>query len=108
MSYVIRRWSIIGYGNIGTQVGIISESLGMKVLYHDQETKLPLGNAAACKTIQQVLEESDIVSLHVPGTAITKELINMPTNLQVFQKRRTADQLCPWRGSGSSMRLQLH
>lgn len=77
-SYELRgkTMGIIGYGNIGTQVSIISESLGMRVLYYDQETKLPLGNASVCKTIKQVLAESDIVSLHVPDTALTRNLIN--------------------------------
>ncbi len=77
-SYELRgkTMGIIGYGNIGTQVSIISESLGMRVLYYDLETKLPLGNAAACKTIEQVLTGSDIVSLHVPDTALTRNLIN--------------------------------
>jgi D-3-phosphoglycerate dehydrogenase len=67
---------IIGYGNIGTQVGIIAESLGMKVLYYDAETKLPLGNAAPCKTIKDVVANSDIITLHIPATAQTANLIN--------------------------------
>src|SRR5690606_33409982 len=66
---------IIGYGNIGTQVGIISESIGMKVLYYDTETKLPLGNATACKTLKEVLAQSDIVTLHIPGSEQTQPLI---------------------------------
>lgn len=86
-SYELRNKTIgvIGYGNIGTQVGIISESLGMKVLYYDQETKLPLGNAVSCKTIEQLLQESDIVSLHVPGTPHTANLIHAG-NLKHFKK----------------------
>ncbi len=80
-----KTMGIIGYGNIGTQVGIISESLGMKVLYYDQDTKLPLGNATACKTIEQVLAGSDIVSLHVPGTALTRNLID-EERLKHFKK----------------------
>lgn len=67
---------IIGYGNIGSQVGIISEALGMKVLYYDVETKLPLGNAAPCKTLNELLEASDIITLHVPSTPQTRNLIN--------------------------------
>jgi len=67
---------IVGYGNIGTQVGIISESLGMKVKYYDQETKLPLGNAVACKTLDELLGGSDIVTLHVPSTPQTKHMID--------------------------------
>lgn len=86
-SYELRNKTIgvIGYGNIGSQVSIISESLGMKVLYFDQETKLPLGNAQACKTMQEVLEQSDIVTLHVPGTPQTQNLINAQ-NLKHFKK----------------------
>lgn len=76
---------IIGYGNIGTQVGIICESLGMKVLYYDIERKLPLGNAVACNSIQEVFEQSNIVSLHVPSTAQTKNFINAE-NLAYLKK----------------------
>ena len=67
---------IIGYGNIGTQVSVMAESLGMKVLFYDVETKLPLGNANAARSIQEVVSEADIVSLHVPETDATKNLIN--------------------------------
>jgi D-3-phosphoglycerate dehydrogenase len=69
-SYELRNKTIgiIGYGNIGSQVSIISEALGMKVLYYDQETKLPLGNAQPCKNMDELLAQSDIVTLHVPGT----------------------------------------
>lgn len=76
---------IIGYGNIGTQVSIISESLGMKVLYYDLETKLPLGNAIPYKKLKDVLAESDIITLHVPGTAQTSNLIDA-THLQYFKQ----------------------
>lgn len=76
---------IIGYGNIGTQVSIISESLGMKVLYYDLETKLPLGNAIPYKKLKDVLAESDIVTLHVPGTAQTSNLIDAE-HLQYFKQ----------------------
>lgn len=77
-SYELRgkTMGILGYGNIGSQVSIIAESLGMKVLYYDQETKLPLGNARACANMDEVLQGSDIVSLHVPGTAGTRNLIH--------------------------------
>ena len=77
-SYELRHKTIgiIGYGNIGTQVSIISESLGMKVLYYDVETKLPLGNANSCSTINELLQGSDIVTLHVPGTEQSYNLID--------------------------------
>jgi D-3-phosphoglycerate dehydrogenase len=67
---------IIGYGNIGSQVSVIAESLGMKVLFYDTETKLPLGNAVAAKSLKQLVSKSDIVTLHVPETSQTKNLIN--------------------------------
>ncbi|MFL9484112.1 phosphoglycerate dehydrogenase [Chitinophagaceae bacterium LWZ2-11] len=76
---------IIGYGNIGSQVSVLAENLGMKVLFFDVETKLPLGNANQAKTLKELLSNSDIVSLHVPETAQTKNLINK-TNLKYFKK----------------------
>ncbi|MBS1729889.1 MAG: phosphoglycerate dehydrogenase [Bacteroidetes bacterium] len=74
---------IIGYGNIGTQVSILAESLGMKVLFHDIETKLPLGNAHAAGSLKMLLKASDIVTLHVPETRLTKHLINAQTLKQM-------------------------
>ncbi|HRI22901.1 MAG TPA: phosphoglycerate dehydrogenase [Panacibacter sp.] len=76
---------IIGYGNIGSQLSIMAESLGMKVLFYDAETKLPLGNANACRTLKELVSQSEIVSLHVPETAQTKNLINK-SNLKYFKK----------------------
>ena len=76
---------LVGYGNIGSQVSVLAEGLGMKVVFHDIETKLPLGNAIACRSLKEVLTQSDIVSLHVPETAQTKNLINK-TNLKYFKK----------------------
>lgn len=76
---------IIGYGNIGSQVSVLAEALGMKVLFYDVETKLPLGNAADGKTLKEVLSRADIVSLHVPETKQTKNLINK-ANLKYFKK----------------------
>jgi D-3-phosphoglycerate dehydrogenase / 2-oxoglutarate reductase len=67
---------IIGYGNIGSQLSVIAESIGMKVLFYDVETKLPLGNAISCKSLKDVVSNSDIISLHVPETKQTKNLIN--------------------------------
>ncbi|MFY8127748.1 MAG: phosphoglycerate dehydrogenase, partial [Chitinophagaceae bacterium] len=67
---------IIGYGNIGSQVSVMAESLGMKVLFYDVETKLPLGNANIAKTLKDVVGKSDIITLHVPETAQTKNLIS--------------------------------
>ena len=66
---------IIGYGNIGMQLGVIAESLGMKVVYFDVESKLPLGNAQPKATLKALLEESHVVSFHVPQHASTELLI---------------------------------
>lgn len=66
---------IIGYGHIGTQVGILAENLGMHVLFHDTETKLSLGNAEAVD-LKTLLEKSDLVTLHVPEDASTKNLMS--------------------------------
>lgn len=63
---------IIGYGNIGAQLSVIAENLGMKVVFYDVVTKLPLGNAAQMNTLDELLEQSDVVSLHVPETPSTK------------------------------------
>ncbi|MEP7372837.1 MAG: phosphoglycerate dehydrogenase [Chitinophagaceae bacterium] len=76
---------IIGYGNIGSQVSVLAEALGMKVIFYDVETKLPLGNATDGKTLKDVLGQADIVTLHVPETAQTKNIINK-TTLKQFKK----------------------
>ena len=76
---------IIGYGNIGSQVSVLAEALGMKVIFYDVETKLPLGNASDGKTLKDVLGMSDIVTLHVPETPQTKNIINK-TTLKHFKK----------------------
>jgi D-3-phosphoglycerate dehydrogenase len=77
-SYEIRgkTLGIIGYGNIGAQVSVLAEALGMKVIYYDTVTKLPLGNAQGRKTLKELVSEADIVTLHVPDTSQTKNLIN--------------------------------
>ena len=67
---------IIGYGNIGTQLSVMAEAMGMKVKFYDIETKLPLGNAVAIKSIKDLVSSSDIISLHVPETNQTKNLIS--------------------------------
>ncbi len=77
-SYELRgkTLGIIGYGNIGTQVSVLAEALGMKVLYYDVITKLPLGNAVQCKTLKELTISSDVVTLHVPELSSTKNLIS--------------------------------
>lgn len=76
---------IIGYGNIGSQISVLAESLGLKVIFYDVETKLPLGNATDVKSLKALLQQSDIVTLHVPETSLTKNMINK-TNLKHFKK----------------------
>jgi len=70
---------IIGYGNIGGQVSTLAEAAGMRVVFYDVEAKLPLGNAQACTTLAQLLAQSDVVTLHVPGGEATRTLINRDT-----------------------------
>ena len=66
---------VIGYGHIGTQVGVLAEGLGMQVIFHDIETKLSLGNARAAASLDDLLERSDVVTLHVPETPATQNMI---------------------------------
>lgn len=70
-----KKLGLIGYGNIGTQLSVIAESLGMKVLYYDTEEKLSLGNAIKCKTMQEVLEQADVISMHVDGRKANSNII---------------------------------
>jgi D-3-phosphoglycerate dehydrogenase / 2-oxoglutarate reductase len=66
---------IVGYGHIGTQIGLLAESVGMQVVFYDIETKLSLGNARAVPTLDAVLEMADVVTLHVPETPRTLKMI---------------------------------
>ncbi|MBL7720525.1 MAG: phosphoglycerate dehydrogenase, partial [Chitinophagaceae bacterium] len=86
-SYELRgkTLGIVGYGNIGSQVSVLAESLGLKVLFYDVETKLPLGNAEDARSLKELLGRSDIITLHVPETPHTKNLINK-NNLKYFKK----------------------
>lgn len=76
-SYEMRgkKLGIVGYGHIGSQVGLMAEAMGMRVLYHDIESKLPLGNAESRAHLSDLLEESDVVTLHVPETPVTRMMI---------------------------------
>jgi len=71
-----KRLGIVGYGHIGTQLGILAESLGMRVYFYDVETKLPLGNAQQIASLSELLNTSDVVTLHVPETPNTKNMIS--------------------------------
>ena len=76
-SYELRGKTIgiVGYGHIGSQVSVLAEGMGLKVIYYDIESKLPLGNANAVDSMDELLETSDIVTLHVPATDQTKRMI---------------------------------
>lgn len=69
---------IIGYGSIGTQLSVLAEALGMKVVFFDVVTKLPLGNARQVAQLKELLAQSDVVSLHVPETQATQWMIGEP------------------------------
>ncbi len=70
-----RTLGIIGYGHIGSQVSVLAESLGMRVIFHDVVRKLPLGNAQSRPTLEAVLRECDCLTLHVPETPSTIAMI---------------------------------
>jgi D-3-phosphoglycerate dehydrogenase len=76
---------IIGYGNIGSQVSTMAESMGMQVVYYDVATKLPHGNAKQVRALDELLKRADIVTLHVPSDATTRNMINGET-LRSFKK----------------------
>jgi D-3-phosphoglycerate dehydrogenase len=69
-----RTLGIVGYGNIGTQLSVLAENLGMKVIFFDTADKLALGNARRCETLPELLGEADIVTLHVDGRASNHSL----------------------------------
>ena len=66
---------IVGYGHIGSQVSVLAEALGFQVIFHDIEPKLPLGNARAVRSLPELLDQADVVTLHVPGGAGTDNLM---------------------------------
>jgi len=66
---------VVGYGHIGTQIGVLAEQLGMRVVFRDIEAKLPLGNAREMPSLDELLQTADVVSLHVPETAETVNMI---------------------------------
>lgn len=76
---------IIGYGNIGSQVSVLAEAIGLKVLFYDVEVKLPLGNAESAKSLKELVSRADIVTIHIPETTQSKNLINK-SNLKYFKK----------------------
>ena len=76
-SFEIRGKTIgmIGYGNIGAQLSVLSEAMGMKVRFYDMEEKLVLGNATQCNSLEELLSTSDIITLHVDGRPENKNMI---------------------------------
>jgi D-3-phosphoglycerate dehydrogenase len=87
---------IVGYGHIGTQVGVLAESLGMEVIFHDIENKLALGNARQMPSLEALLNKADVVTLHVPETPETK---NMMGAAQLAQMKPGAALLNAARGT---------
>lgn len=80
-----KNLGIIGYGHIGMQLGVLAESMGLHVYFYDIESKLPLGNVTQVKTLSELLNISDIVSLHVPQTPLTKNMIGAAEIAQMKQ-----------------------
>ncbi|UNU72740.1 phosphoglycerate dehydrogenase [Moraxella nasovis] len=76
-SYEVRgkTMGIVGYGSIGSQLSVLAESLGMKVIYHDVMTKLPLGNAMQVGSLDELLAKADVVTLHVPDLPSTRGMM---------------------------------
>ena len=72
-----KRLGIVGYGNIGMQLGVLAESLGMQVQFFDVSNRLPLGNARQLPSLNQLLASSDVVSLHVPENPSTRNMIGV-------------------------------
>ncbi|MCF6319813.1 MAG: phosphoglycerate dehydrogenase [Proteobacteria bacterium] len=70
-----KKLGIVGFGHIGSQLSVIAESLGMKVYFYDIENKLPMGNAQHTETLNELLAKVDVLSLHVPSTPETKNMI---------------------------------
>jgi D-3-phosphoglycerate dehydrogenase len=86
-SYEVRGKTvgIIGYGHIGRQVGVLAEMVGMRVVFYDTSTKLPMGNNRPCNSMTELLEQSEFVTLHVPATRDTHEMIG-PAELSRMKK----------------------
>jgi D-3-phosphoglycerate dehydrogenase len=80
-----KNMGIVGYGHIGSQVSILAEAMGMNVYYYDIEKKLSLGKAVACSSLEELLKVSDILTLHVPETELTSNMISAP-QLAIMKK----------------------
>jgi D-3-phosphoglycerate dehydrogenase len=73
-----RTLGIVGYGHIGSQVSVLAEAFGMRVIFFDIVPKMAIGNARAVKTLSELLREADVVTLHVPATQQTRGMIGAP------------------------------
>ena len=71
-----KKLGIIGYGNIGSQLSVVAESLGMQVYFYDKQEKMPLGNACACDSMYALLRKCDVITVHVDGHKDNKNLIS--------------------------------
>jgi len=91
-----RTLGIVGYGHIGSQVGVLAEAFGMRVIYYDIVSKLPMGNNRATASLEELLRESDYITLHVPATPRTKMMIGAA---ELAQMRPGAYLLNASRGS---------
>ncbi len=78
-----KNLGIVGYGHIGSQVSILAEAMGMNVFYYDVEKKLSLGKATACNSLEELLRISDAVTLHVPETELTANMISAQQLAQI-------------------------
>jgi len=97
-SYEVRGkvLGIVGYGHIGTQIGVIGEAMGMDIIYYDVEPKLAMGNARRADSLQQLLASADVVTLHVPETPQTRLMIG---ERELMQMRRGAMLINASRGT---------
>jgi len=87
---------IVGYGHIGSQVGVLAEAMGMRVAFYDIQTKLPMGNNRSVPTLAELLGQSDFVVLHVPATPQTKWMIGAA---EIAQMKRGASLINASRGT---------
>jgi len=91
-----KRLGIVGYGHIGSQVSVLAESFGLKVYFYDVTKKLPLGNAKAMNSLDDLLEKCDFITLHVPETPETKDMIS---NTQLKKMKKGSYLINASRGS---------
>jgi len=73
-----KQLGIVGYGHVGMQLSILAENIGLKVKFYDVSAKLNLGNAEYCETLDELLAESDYISVHVPRTDSTRNMFAAP------------------------------